>query len=146
MTTTPNAVERARRWYAEELRFTAKVSSPAVIDAFATVPRERFVGPGPWRIKSPMSLAEYWTTGDADPRHVYHDVLIALDEDSLGLSSRKRHEQTSHFSARVPVPIQNPRLCGNSLRIGVILKCHFAPGHVNEAPAQGVPQFTARRC
>jgi protein-L-isoaspartate(D-aspartate) O-methyltransferase len=80
MTTTPNAVERARRWYAEELRFTAKVSSPAVIDAFAMVPRERFVGPGPWRIKSPMSLAEYWTTGDADPRHVYHDVLIALDE------------------------------------------------------------------
>jgi protein-L-isoaspartate(D-aspartate) O-methyltransferase len=24
-------------------------------------------------------MAEYWTTDDADPRHVYYDVLIALD-------------------------------------------------------------------
>jgi protein-L-isoaspartate(D-aspartate) O-methyltransferase len=74
------SVEPARRCYAEELRFTARVSSPAVIKAFATVPRERFVGPGPWRIRSPMNMDEYWSTADADPRHVYHDVLIALDE------------------------------------------------------------------
>ena len=75
-----DSVEQVRRWYAEELRFTARVSSPSVVDAFATVPRERFVGPGPWLIKSPMNLAEYWMTEDADPRRVYHDVLIALDE------------------------------------------------------------------
>jgi len=56
------------------------VKSSAVVNAFATVPREEFVGPGPWRIKSPMDLAEYWTTDDDDPIHVYHDVLIALDE------------------------------------------------------------------
>jgi protein-L-isoaspartate(D-aspartate) O-methyltransferase len=56
------------------------VRSPAVIDAFAKVPRERFVGQGPWRIRSPMDMAEYWTTDNADPRAVYHDVLIALDE------------------------------------------------------------------
>jgi protein-L-isoaspartate(D-aspartate) O-methyltransferase len=62
------------------LRYTAKVDSSAVIDAFAAIPRERFVGPGPWRIKSPMDLAEYWSTENADPRHVYHDILIALDE------------------------------------------------------------------
>jgi protein-L-isoaspartate(D-aspartate) O-methyltransferase len=73
-------IEQARHRYAEELRFTARVSSPAVVGAFATVPREFFVGPGPWRVKSPMNMAEYWTTEDADPRHVYHDVLIALDE------------------------------------------------------------------
>lgn len=70
----------ARRLYAEELRFTANISSRSVVNAFATVPREHFVGPGPWRILSPMRLGDYWTTADADPRHVYHDVLIALDE------------------------------------------------------------------
>jgi protein-L-isoaspartate(D-aspartate) O-methyltransferase len=75
-----DSIEQARRRYAEELRFTAKVGSRAVIDAFATVPRERFFGPGPWRILSPMAIAEYWTTEDADPRHLYHDVLIAIDE------------------------------------------------------------------
>ena len=69
-----------RRSYADELRFVANVRSSAVVEAFATVPRERFVGPGPWRIRSPMNRVQYWTTEDADPRHVYHDVLIALNE------------------------------------------------------------------
>lgn len=78
--TPVDTIEQARRRYAEELRFTAKVGSRAVVEAFATVPRERFLGPGPWRVLSPMALAEYWTTEDADPRHLYHDVLIAIDE------------------------------------------------------------------
>ena len=37
-----DSIEEARHRYAEELRFTAKVSSRAVVDAFATVPREFF--------------------------------------------------------------------------------------------------------
>jgi protein-L-isoaspartate(D-aspartate) O-methyltransferase len=28
-----------------------------------------------------MAMTEYWTTEDADPRHLYHDVLIAIDEE-----------------------------------------------------------------
>ncbi len=77
---TTHTVALARRAYAEELRFTAGVRNAAVVRAFATVPRERFVGPGPWRVRSPMGGAAYWTADDADPRHVYRDVLIALDE------------------------------------------------------------------
>jgi protein-L-isoaspartate(D-aspartate) O-methyltransferase len=76
-----DAIAKARRHYAEELRFTAKVEARAVVDAFAAVPRERFLGRGPWRVLSPMAMAEYWTTEDADPRHLYHDVLIAIDEE-----------------------------------------------------------------
>jgi protein-L-isoaspartate(D-aspartate) O-methyltransferase len=68
-------VQQIRRWYAEELRFTARVSSVAVVDAVATVPREHFVGPGSWRIKSLMNLAEYWTTEGGNPLHVYQDML-----------------------------------------------------------------------
>jgi protein-L-isoaspartate(D-aspartate) O-methyltransferase len=79
-------VDQARQSYAEELRFTANVKSSAVVNAFATAPREEFVGSGPWRIKSPMDLAEYWTTDDDNPSHVYHDVLIALDE-SRGINN-----------------------------------------------------------
>jgi protein-L-isoaspartate(D-aspartate) O-methyltransferase len=74
------SIEDARRWYAEELRFTARVASRVVVEAFATVPREHFFWPGPWRILSPMAITEYWTTEDAEPRHLYHDVLIAIDE------------------------------------------------------------------
>ena len=72
-------VMAARQFYAEELRFTARIRSPAVVAAFAAVPREDFVGRAPWLIRSPMGAAEYWTTDGADPRTVYHDVLIALD-------------------------------------------------------------------
>src|SRR5215813_12740406 len=75
------SIEEARHRYAEELRFTARLSSRAVVEAFATVPRERFLGSGPWRVLSPMALGDYWTTEDADPRHLYHDVLIAIDEE-----------------------------------------------------------------
>lgn len=78
---TDDEVAAARRRFAEELRYVARVRSPAVVAAFAAVPRERFLGPGPWRVLSPMAMAEgYWTTGDDDPRHLYHDVLVAIDE------------------------------------------------------------------
>ena len=74
------ATDIARAWFADEIRHTARVQSPAVVKAFATVPRERFSGPGPWRLLSPMRLEGYWTSEDADPRHLYHDILVAIDE------------------------------------------------------------------
>jgi protein-L-isoaspartate(D-aspartate) O-methyltransferase len=73
-------LQEARRSFAEELRYTAHVQSPAVVEAFATVPREHFAGPGPWRILSPMRMPDYWTTDDGDPKHLCHDVLVAIDE------------------------------------------------------------------
>lgn len=71
-----DSIEAARRFYAEELRSLTRMSSSALFAAFATVPRERFLGPGPWRI---LDMGEFWTAEDADPRHVYHNVLISLD-------------------------------------------------------------------
>lgn len=74
---SPDRVAAARGYYAEDLRFKTRMNSSALFEAFAAVPRERFVGPGPWLIQS---WGEHWSTGEADPRHVYHDTLIALDE------------------------------------------------------------------
>ena len=71
------SIESARRFYAEELCRLNGISSPATFAAFATVPRERFVGPGPWVIQSSGTS---WFTKDADPTHVYRDALIVLDE------------------------------------------------------------------
>ena len=80
MVASESRLKRARLHYAEELKFITRMRSPRLEAAFATVPRERFVGPGPWRIKSTWHMAEYWTSDDANPKNVYHDVLIALDE------------------------------------------------------------------
>lgn len=71
------AIESARRFYAEELCRLNQIRSLAILAAFATVPRERFVGPGPWIIQSGGTS---WFTQDADPTHVYRDALIVLDE------------------------------------------------------------------
>jgi protein-L-isoaspartate(D-aspartate) O-methyltransferase len=75
---TSETIRTARRFYAEELRFAAHVTDPAVIAAFATVPRERFLGPGPWQVFD-MTARAYWPTPDADPRHLYHNILIGID-------------------------------------------------------------------
>jgi protein-L-isoaspartate(D-aspartate) O-methyltransferase len=72
-------VMTARRWYAEDLRCkTPVLRNLHVIDAFATVPREPFVGRGPWRI-IPYPYQEPFITPDSDPRWLYHDVLVSID-------------------------------------------------------------------
>lgn len=69
----------SRRWYAEDLRYkTPVLNNPELIRAFAAVPREQFVGPGPWRI-IPSPYEEPFLTPDDDPRWLYHDVLISID-------------------------------------------------------------------
>jgi protein-L-isoaspartate(D-aspartate) O-methyltransferase len=71
-------VAMARGWYAEEVRYAAAVKSQAIVRAFATVPRERFLGPGPWLICTGSGSEKYWSTEDADPRCVYHNVVIGM--------------------------------------------------------------------
>ena len=74
------SLTEARRWYAEELRATAPVRrNEAVVDAFAVVPRERFLGPGPWRLLPGLRPDESYLTDDGDPRRLYHDVLVVID-------------------------------------------------------------------
>lgn len=47
----------ARRWFAEDLRVSSPVlHNPAVIEAFAKVPREDYLGNGPWRIHSRLQI------------------------------------------------------------------------------------------
>lgn len=76
--TSAAGLAATRRRYAEELRYVAHVGSDAVVSAFARVPRERFLGPGPWQVLD-YPAEGYWTTPDADPAHLYHNVLIAID-------------------------------------------------------------------
>jgi len=68
----------ARRFLAEEIRVSANIRSTLLVDALATVPRERFLPRGPWHIRGVGDTCPR-PTDDADPRHVYHDVAIAID-------------------------------------------------------------------
>lgn len=69
-----------RRWYAEELGWSAMLNSKRLVDAFSIVPREQFLGCGPWLIRGPMQFKRgYKQTSDSNPRHLCHDVLVAID-------------------------------------------------------------------
>jgi protein-L-isoaspartate(D-aspartate) O-methyltransferase len=71
-----------RRFFAEELEAVCKLRSPALVDAFATVPREAFLRPGPWTVLADSDfMAGYATrpTPDADPARVCHNIVVAID-------------------------------------------------------------------
>lgn len=73
----------ARRWFAEDIREVAPVvRNQAIVEAFATVSREKYLGEGPWGIHSRLSVGEVHQSKSNSPHHLYHDVLIAIDEDT----------------------------------------------------------------
>ncbi len=75
-----NELEQQRRFFAEEIQVVANLRSPALVEAFASVPRERFLPPGPWLIRGEADFGrEARRTPDDEPRHVYHNVAIAID-------------------------------------------------------------------
>jgi len=75
-----NALDAQRRFFAEEIQVTSNLKSPAVVEALASVARERFLPPGPWTIRGEADFqAPPRQTADADPRHVYHNIAVAID-------------------------------------------------------------------
>jgi len=89
-------LDRQRRFFAEEIEAVCRLKTKALVDAFAAVPRERFLPPGPWTVPDgsdlgPMALViaakgagapaaiRTQRTPDDDPRRVYHNIGVAID-------------------------------------------------------------------
>jgi protein-L-isoaspartate(D-aspartate) O-methyltransferase len=76
-----------RRYFAEELEAVCRLRSPYLVNAFATVPREQYLGPGPWTVLAESILPPggpgaglgLRVTPDADPARVYHNIAVAID-------------------------------------------------------------------
>lgn len=82
-----------RAAFAASLRERHGLANARLVAAFANVPREEFLGRGPWlTLPDP---AGYRSTPDADIRHVYQDVAIALD------AARMLNNGSPGFLARV---------------------------------------------
>jgi protein-L-isoaspartate(D-aspartate) O-methyltransferase len=65
-----------RRAYAKQIMAAARVVNPRIQDAYAQVPREDFLGPGPWPIM--RMLGGYATTPEADPVYLYADYVVGI--------------------------------------------------------------------
>ena len=80
-------LELRRRFFAEELEAVCRLQSPRLVDAFAAVPRERFLRAGPWTViadsgESAVTGAtpvRTQPTPDDDPARVYHNIAVAID-------------------------------------------------------------------
>jgi protein-L-isoaspartate(D-aspartate) O-methyltransferase len=69
-------LEVQRRFYARYVTAKVDVTEPRIVEAFASVRRERFLGKGPWNIP----VAEgYLPTETDDPIVLYQDILVGLD-------------------------------------------------------------------
>jgi protein-L-isoaspartate(D-aspartate) O-methyltransferase len=70
-----NSIADCRRFYAEFIVKSAGSSDERLIAAFSAVPREDFLGTGPWQI---FVGSGYMHSISDDPRLLYQDVLVAL--------------------------------------------------------------------
>jgi protein-L-isoaspartate(D-aspartate) O-methyltransferase len=70
-------LEAHRAFFANLITTSAGVPNGRLTAAFAATPRERFLGPGPWKI---FTGGGYITTPTDDPAFLYQDVTVALSE------------------------------------------------------------------
>jgi protein-L-isoaspartate(D-aspartate) O-methyltransferase len=82
----PMTLEECREFFAQEIRLLAGIKTPRLAEAYARVPREKYLGPPPWQIASPeeralslrgTSKVGYLST--EDPRDLCHNMLAAID-------------------------------------------------------------------
>src|ERR1700719_2578187 len=76
----PGNLERVRRDFAEMIRQKGRIRSERLVRALAEVPREDFLGKGPWKLVA-FTSSEIRTedTPDYDPAHLYADVAVRID-------------------------------------------------------------------
>lgn len=69
------SIDDYRSFYARLIVGRTGTAIEALVKAFSVVPRELFLGSGPWDVFTP---AGYVSTDIDDPRIVYQDIVIAL--------------------------------------------------------------------
>jgi protein-L-isoaspartate(D-aspartate) O-methyltransferase len=74
---TEIALDAARRMFARQMVGLTGAANERLEAAFATVPRERFLGAEPWQVR--FGAAGFVSLPSNDPVYAYQDVLIALD-------------------------------------------------------------------
>ncbi|MBB3656609.1 protein-L-isoaspartate(D-aspartate) O-methyltransferase [Rhizobium sp. BK650] len=73
---TPDELKIVRHAYAKQITAAVRVVDERVETAFAEVPREDFLGPGPWPIF--RMRRDYVPTPTADPVYLYTDEIVGI--------------------------------------------------------------------
>jgi protein-L-isoaspartate(D-aspartate) O-methyltransferase len=74
---TRATLSEIRLFFAKQMTLASHADDPRLERVFASVRREDFLPPGPWRI----GVHDIWLqTPNADPANIYQNCLVALDE------------------------------------------------------------------
>lgn len=71
-----SSIEDHRTFYAKLIVESCGTTDERLVAAFERVPREGFLGSGPWRVCA--TPGRYVTTPSDDPRFLYQDILVGL--------------------------------------------------------------------
>jgi len=104
-----SGLDEVRGFFARLMAAASGSSDPRLERIFELVPREAFMGPGPWHVRAGR---QYVQTPDNDPRYLYQNALVALDMNKginngepflharwIGLVAPQPGEHVSHVGA-----------------------------------------------
>ena len=104
-----------RHAYARQVTFLSNVRNAALERAYADVPREAYLGPGPWPILRWSGYPPrpgYTPTPDADPAWLYADILVGiLPERHLNNGQPSAHAMWIAAAAPSTASATIPRSC-----------------------------------
>lgn len=83
-------LEAHRTFFANLITAATGTPNTRLSAAFASIPRENFLGPGPWRV---FVGGGYITTPTADPAFLYQDVAVAISEEKKSITGSPRCTQ-----------------------------------------------------
>ncbi|MCR9134867.1 MAG: SAM-dependent methyltransferase [Alphaproteobacteria bacterium] len=102
-------IEEIRSFFAKLMAAASGSNDPRLERIFELVPREAFMGPGPWQIRAGQTYVE---TPSDNPAYLYQNVLVALDAERqinngepflharwLGLAAPQAGETVTHIGA-----------------------------------------------
>ncbi len=92
------ALDEARAFHAKMMAAASGSDDPRLERAFELVPREAFLGPGPWRFVVNRRFVE---TPSVNPIHVHQNALIALDS-TKGINNGEPFLHAAWIGAAAP--------------------------------------------
>jgi protein-L-isoaspartate(D-aspartate) O-methyltransferase len=139
-------IEIIRRAYAKRVMFVAGTADRRVEAAFAAVPREKFLAPGPWQIVRWSFVSGsrgYVATPSRDPVYIYDDVVVALlPERNLNNGQPSLHAWL--IASAAPKPGEHVVHIGLGFGYYTAILAHLVGSHGKVTAVEYDPDLAAR--